>query len=303
MFLIATIMIHDGWMELQQMRYVLAVAEERNFTRAAHRCHIVQSAMSHQIKALERELGAQLFARTSRRVELTAAGAAFLPSARASVDAAERATAEAVAATGELRGNLTIGVIPTVTAVDIPAVLARFRQRHPAVRTMLRGGGSDEFMVAIGAGTMDIAVLGLAEGTPPRGVAAQELSRDRLVAVVGTGHRLAARCRADLTELAEEIFVDFPSGSSGRAQSDAVFGAAGIHRYVAFEAMSTDMILDLVRADLAVALLPPDVVPHDNTLRIITLPHGPIRVEYLAWSDFNPSPAAAAFRDLVREER
>src|SRR5690606_13883593 len=152
---------HDGLMELQQLRYVLAVAEERNFTRAAERCHIVQSAMSHQIKALEREVGVQLFARTSRRVELTAAGAAFLPAARASIEAADRAIAEASAATGELRGTLTIGVIPTVAAIDIPAALGRFRHAHPAVRIRLRGGGSDEFIAAIAAGTMDAAVLGL----------------------------------------------------------------------------------------------------------------------------------------------
>lgn len=163
----AAILIHDGWMELQQLRYVLAVAEERSFTRAAERCHIVQSAMSHQIKALEREIGMRLFARTSRRVDLTAAGEAFLPSAQASVEAAERAIVDASAATGELRGTLTIGVIPTVTAIDIPAALRRFRRKHPAVRVRLRGGGSDEFMAAIAAGTMDVAVLGLPTADRP----------------------------------------------------------------------------------------------------------------------------------------
>ncbi len=105
-------------MELQQMRYVVAVAEERNFTRAAERCRVVQSALSHQVKALERELGVRLFARTSRRVELTAAGEAFLPHARASLESAERAIADAASAAGEVRGTLTIGLIPTVTALE-----------------------------------------------------------------------------------------------------------------------------------------------------------------------------------------
>ncbi|HMS36947.1 MAG TPA: LysR family transcriptional regulator, partial [Arachnia sp.] len=132
-------------MELQQMRYVVAVAEERSFTRAAGRCFVVQSALSHQIKALERELGVTLFARTNRRVELTAAGEAFLASARTSLDAAGRAATDAAAAVGEIRGSLTVGLIPTVSAIDIPAALKEFRRAHPAVRFALRGGGSDEF--------------------------------------------------------------------------------------------------------------------------------------------------------------
>ncbi|WP_394275979.1 LysR family transcriptional regulator, partial [Luteococcus sp.] len=102
-------------MELQQMRYVVAIAEEKNFTRAAERCFVVQSSLSHQIKALEHELGVALFARSSRRVELTAAGEAFLVHARASLAAAERAVSEAAAANGQVRGTLTVGVIPTVT--------------------------------------------------------------------------------------------------------------------------------------------------------------------------------------------
>lgn len=286
-------------MELQQLRYVLAVAEERNFTRAAERCHIVQSAMSHQIKALEREVGVQLFARTSRRVELTAAGAAFLPAARASIEAADRAIAEASAATGELRGTLTIGVIPTVTAIDIPAALGRFRHAHPAVRIRLRGGGSDEFIAAIAAGTMDVAVLGLPDTAPPQGVASRELVRERLVAVLSAQHRLAERRRLRLDELDEETFVDFPAGTPGRTPSDLAFATVGIHREVAFEAMSTDLILDLVRNDLAIALLSPDVVPADDTLRTVALTGGPTRIEHLAWSGFNPSPAATAFLGML----
>ncbi|MEV4068036.1 LysR family transcriptional regulator, partial [Nonomuraea dietziae] len=87
-------------MELQQMRYVVAVAETSNFTRAAERCMVVQSALSHQIARLERELGARLFERTSRRVRLTPEGEAFLPAARQALEAAERARAEVAAAAG-----------------------------------------------------------------------------------------------------------------------------------------------------------------------------------------------------------
>ncbi len=280
---------------MQQLRYVVAVAEERNFTRAAERCFVVQSALSHQIKALERELGVTLFARTNRRVEPTPAGEAFLPAARASIEAAERAVTDAAAAMGEIRGTLTIGVIPTVTAIDLPAALAAFHQTHPAVRIRLRGGGSDEFIAAINDGGMDVAVLGLPDTMRPRGVRTRVLARERLVAVVSADHALAGRRRLRLQDLADETFVDFPEGTPGRVPSDLAFRAAGLHREVAFEAMSTDLILGLVRHNLVITLLSPAVVPQDDRLRAIPLSGGPTRVEYLAWSGFNPSPAAQAF--------
>lgn len=290
-------------MELQQLRYVIAVAEEKNFTRAAERCFVVQSSLSHQIKALEHELGVTLFARSSRRVELTAAGDAFLVHARASLDAAERAASEAAAANGQIRSPLTVGVIPTVTAIDIPAALGQFHRTHPHVRISLRGGGSDEFIDAISAGRMDVAVLGLPNSTPPTGVSTRVLAREQLVAVVSTGHPLAGRRRLRLDDLADDVFVDFPEGTPGRVQSDLAFRAAGVRRDVAFEVMSTDLILDLVRQGLVVAMLSPAVIPNDaDDLRTIPVTAGPTRVEYLAWSSFNPSPAAQAFLDTLQPQ-
>lgn len=287
-------------MELQQLRYVVAVAEERNFTRAAVKSHVVQSALSHQIKTLEHELGVQLFARTSRRVELTEAGSAFLPAARATLDAAQRAIAEAVATTGDLRGRLMIGAIPTVTTVDVTAALGDFHRAHPNVEIGLTTGGSLDFVTAIRDSAMDVAVLGLPDATPPTGVATQVLARENLVAVLGPGHRLAGRRRLRLADLAEETFVDFPGDSPGRAQSDRAFAAAGLTRSVAFDVMSTEVMLDLVAQDLAVALLAPAVVPEARGLSTLPITDGPTRIEYLAWSEFNPSPTALAFLDTLR---
>ena len=281
------------------MRYVVAVAEERSFTRAAQRCHVVQSALSHQIKALERELGVTLFARSSQRVEVTAAGEGFLVAARESLDAAQRAITEATAATGQVRGELSLGVIPTVTALDLPAVLGEFHRAHPAVRINVRGGSSDQFLADLADGSLDVAVLGLPGPVSHRGVAVRELARERHVAVVAAGHRLARRKRLRLEELAEETFADFPATSPGREQSDRAFHAHGLHREVAFEVMSADLILDLVRHGLATALLTPGVVPVAADLRTIAVVDGPTRVECLAWRDFNPSPAARAFLELL----
>lgn len=277
------------------MRYVLAVAETGNFTRAAKRCLVVQSALSHQIAALERELGAKLFARTSRRVALTAAGEAFLPAARACLEAADRAAADAAAATGEIRGRLAVGMIPTVTGIDLPATLREFHHAHPRVKIVLRSAGSDDLTAAIRAGEVDVAVLGLPEAIEPRGVRFRALNHDKHVAVVARDHRLAALDRVDLPTLAAEPFADFPAATAGRAQSDVAFAAAGLNREVAFEAMSTDLIIGLIRQGLAVALLPSRFVTGIPDLVTIPVADGPGRVEYLAWSDFNPTPAAVAF--------
>lgn len=286
-------------MELQQLRYAVAIAEEQSFTRAAQRCFVVQSALSRQIKSLESELGVRLFARTSRKVKVTPAGEAFVKQARLCLQAAERAKASAAAAHGQIRGSLTIGVIPTVTAVDIAAVLGAFRRSYPEVGVHVRTGGSDEFLRRIAAGQLDVGVLGLAEGVTPRGVQTRELSQERLVAVLSEGHRLAGRRRLRLKDLADEPFVDFPEGSSGREQSDLAFDRARLRREVSLEVNTADLLTGLVRQGLGVALVAPSVAREAPGCVCIPVSDGPVRVEYLAWDSFNPSPVAQVFVDSI----
>lgn len=277
----------------------MAIAEEQSFTRAAQRCFVVQSALSRQIKSLESELGVRLFARTSRKVEVTPAGEAFVKQARLCLQAAERAKASAAAAHGQIRGSLTIGVIPTVTAVDIAAVLGAFRRSYPEVGMHVRTGGSDEFLRRIAAGQLDVGVLGLAEGVTPRGVQTRELSQERLVAVLSEGHRLAGRRRLRLKDLADEPFVDFPEGSSGREQSDLAFDRARLRREVSLEVNTADLLTGLVRQGLGVALVAPSVAREAPGCVCIPVSDGPVRVEYLAWNSFNPSPVAQVFVDSI----
>src|SRR5580700_8703764 len=120
-------------MELRHLEYFVAVAEERNFTRAAARLHIVQSAVSAAVKSLEQELGAPLLDRTSKRVALTDAGAALLPKARATLDAARDARDTVDEVRGGLRGTLRIGTMTSVSLVDIPALMGRYHARFPGI--------------------------------------------------------------------------------------------------------------------------------------------------------------------------
>ncbi|MYR42203.1 LysR substrate-binding domain-containing protein [Streptomyces sp. SID5910] len=286
-------------MDLQQMRYVLAVAETASFTRAAERCHIVQSALSHQVARLEKELGARLFERTSRRVRLTTAGEAFLPAARQALEAADRARAEVAAATGEIRGRLTVGSIPTVAAVDLPALLHDYRRRHPQVRISLRAGSSERLVEQVRDGTLDAAFLGVQPGFRLEGVHDAQLAHDRHVAVVAPDHPLAARDAVDLRLLAGEAFVDFAEGSAARAQSDQAFAAAGLRREVTFEVSGVELMVRMVRHGLGIALLPAAFTTELHGLRCVSITDGPVREERLVWRRAAPSPAAAAFLSLL----
>ncbi|MDF3298871.1 LysR family transcriptional regulator [Streptomyces tropicalis] len=286
-------------MDLQQMRYVVAVAETASFTRAAEQCHVVQSALSHQVARLEKELGARLFERTSRRVRLSPAGEAFLPAARQALEAAERARAEVAAATGEIRGRLTVGSIPTVAAVDLPAVLRDYRLRHPQVRISLRTGASERLVEQVRDGALDVAFLGVQPGFRPQGVRDRELAHGRHVAVVAPGHPLATRHEVDLRLLSEEVFVDFADGSAARAQSDRAFAAVGLRREVAFEVSGVELMVRMVRHGLGIALLPAAFTAELHGLRCVPITDGPVRVERLVWSRFTPSPAASAFLALL----
>ncbi len=281
------------------MRYVIAVAETNNFTRAAQRCLVVQSALSHQIARLEKELGTRLFERTSRRVRLTAAGAAFLPAARQCLEAAERAAAEVAAAVGEVRGRLTVGLIPTVAAVDLPSVLKDFHRRHPKARVSLSVGASEDLVEQVRKGEIEVAFLGIPVTARPRGVQARELARERLIAVVSPDHPLAGESSVDLRRLASEVFVDLPAKTAGRAQSDLAFAAAGLTREVAFEVTNADYLARLVGAGLGVALLPPTYVAGLARVTTIEVTDAPARVEYVVWGRESRTPAAAAFLELL----
>ncbi|MGW2525152.1 LysR family transcriptional regulator [Streptomyces sp. NPDC001617] len=282
-------------MELQQMRYVVAVAETNSFTRAAERCLVVQSALSHQIARLEQELGAKLFERTTRRVRLTPAGAAFLPAARQCLESAERASLEVAAAIGEVRGRLSVGLIPSVAAVDIPGALRDYHQRYPQVRISLRVGASDDLVEQVKQGTIEVAFLGLPTTMRPEGVSARELARDRLVAVIAPDHPLADEPAVDLQRLSSEVFVDLPAKTAGRVQSDLAFSAAGLVRDVAFEVTNADFLARMVGQGLGVAMLPSAYAAQLSGVTTVEVIDAPARVEYIIWSAEGRTPAATAF--------
>lgn len=285
------------------MRYVIAITETGSFTRAAEQCHVVQSALSHQIAKLERELGATLFVRGHRQVRLTPAGEAFLRPARQAVTAAETARDEVAAISGLLRGTLRVGTIGTFTAFDLATTLGLFRERHANVEFTVVGRGSELLIGDIRRGELDVGLVGLPKGYPmPPDVNHRQLRTDTFTLLTSREHRLAAgrRRKVPLAELVDETFVDWPADSQARAETDEAFEAAGLPRRVEYEVNHIDLIVRFVRASLAIALVPEGTVDPAPDIPQLALANPPKRAQSIVWSR-TPSPAARAFLDLVRD--
>src|SRR5689334_15136231 len=153
-------------MDLRQLEYFIAVAEEANFTRAADRVHITQSGVSAQIRQFERELGADLFDRSARMVRLTPAGAAALPHARKALAAAQAIRTACDDVNGLLRGRLRIAMVTGCTVTPLFDALAAFHRRHPRIEIALSEDNSETMLEQVRAGSVDIALAAVAGGIP-----------------------------------------------------------------------------------------------------------------------------------------
>lgn len=285
-------------MELRQLEHFVAAAEERHFTRAAQRLHIVQSGLSASIRALERELGASLFVRSTRRVELTPAGRALLPEARRAL-AAVSAAADAVAAVqGLLRGTLAVGTMQVLPpAVDLLAVLGRFHAEHPGVELRLRQAGTGTLLAEVAAGALDLALVAPV-GRPPNGVVVRALASDRLLIACTPAHPLAGRGEVELAELAGEPFVDFQQDWGLRMLVDQQLAAAGRDRRIALEVNDVPTLLELVANGLGVALVPEVVTRHPADVRYLRL-RPPAPTFDVAVATVGDPPANPAARVLL----
>ncbi len=153
-------------MELRQLEYFVAVAEEANFTRAAERVHISQSGVSAQIRQLEHDLGAELIDRSGRSASLTPAGQAALPQARAALTAVSAVRQAVDEVTGLIRGRLVIGMVTACTVTPLFDALAGFHRAHPGIEIALVEGNSDWLIEQVRSGQADLALIGAA-GAPP----------------------------------------------------------------------------------------------------------------------------------------
>ncbi|MDX3071196.1 LysR family transcriptional regulator [Streptomyces sp. NPDC088354] len=286
-------------MELRQLEHFVTVAEEANFTRAAARLHVVQSAVSSTIKSLERELGTPLLERTSKRVLLTDAGAALLPRAHAALNAAREAVDAVAEVRGGLRGTLRLGTMSTVGLVDFPALLGAFHRRHPGVllQTSAAASGSQGLIDALLERRLDLAFVSLPGPYPP-GVALTDLVTSVLDLVVPVGHPLAQRRTASITDLAGLDFVDFPESYGIRTVADLAFAAASVTRRVALEITDAPTGVAYVRNGLGVALLPRPALAEAEDVATLTIDDANLDWPFSLAAPSGRTPSAAA-RALV----
>ena len=293
-------------METRQLEYFVAVAEELSFTRAAQRLFAVQSSVSSAIRALEAELHTTLFDRSTRRVALSRAGAAFLPEAKAALEALERAKSVVQETTDGLRGSIRIGVLTSVDLLDLPGLLGAFRRRHPMVdiRVTASVTGATGHADGVRQGRLDLAFLSL----PPADLAGLHtvaLATRPFEVLLPATHWLAERAELTLEDLAGEQFVDTLRGFGNRVVADRAFDAIGAPRRIVVEVSDIATVPDYVRAGLGIAVVPALFQATDPAVTIRPLAGTPLqwqlRIATLAGRE--PSRAVRTLLDLIEEYR
>ncbi|MET8971466.1 LysR family transcriptional regulator [Streptomyces hydrogenans] len=288
-------------MDLRQLEYFVAVAEERNFTRAAERVHISQSGVSAQIRRLEHELGAELFDRSARTVTLTVAGEAALAHARAALASAEAVGRAVDEVTGLVRGRLTVGMVVGCTVTPLFDALAAFHEAHPGVEIRLREETSARLADAVRSGTVDLALIGAA-ATTPDGLDALTIIDERLVAAVPPGHPLTGLPHVTLRELTAHPLVCMPSGTGLRAVLDQACAEQDLHPSIAMEAGAADAIADLAVRGLGVAVLSASMAtPYTDRLTALPLTDADVpALLALVWRPAH-NPAVRTLLDHARK--
>ncbi|WP_447004765.1 LysR family transcriptional regulator [Saccharothrix isguenensis] len=285
-------------MELRQLEYFVAVAEECHFTRAARRMHVAQSGLSASIRALEVELGAPLFVRSTRQVELTQAGRALLVEARRALGTIDAARDAVAAVQGLLRGTLSVGSIQCLHAVHLPAVLARFHELHPGVELSLRQAGSGELVDLVRAGRLDLAFV--TSGRAGDDLKVTTLSSEPLVLACAPELPLAGRESVRLAELAGQPFVDFNPDWGTRDDVDRALATAGVDRKLAVEVNDVHSLLDFVGFGLGVALVPRSFAGKQTRAVFVDLVDAPT-AETAVVTAPTVSAAASVLLDMVVE--
>lgn len=287
-------------MEIHQLQYFVAVAEEASFTRAAARVHVAQPGVSAQVRRLEAELGQQLLDRSGRAVTLTEVGAAVLPFARAALDALDGARLAVDQLAGLVRGQVTVGMVSGCALPSLAELLADFHGRYPGVTIALTEDGSDRLLELLRDGTLDLALIGAA-GPAAEGLETAVLLEDELVAAVCPEDPLAAERSITVAELRDQPLVSLPRGTGVRAALDAACADVGFTPRIVLEASALPMVAQLAERGLGVAILPASAAP-DGALRALPIgePQPRSRLE-LAW---NPAAAhSPAARALVEHTR
>lgn len=285
-------------MELRQLEYFVAVATELNFSRAAQRIHVVQSALSASVGKLEKELGVELFDRSKRQIALTAPGETFLEHARGVINTVQTARSSVEGYRDQLTGTVTLGTLMSWGTLNLAAALEEFRRVNPLVTVCLRQSltGSAGHLDAIANGQMDLALVSIPSSPSPL-VVLQRLTQEPMVLVCESSHALAHRRRVRLVDLDGQDFINFPLGWGIRQRLDANFAASGIRPNGAYEVADYAIAAELIRYRLATTVLP--ISAANRFPDLCTVPLNPPLTWTLSLASAAPETVSRATKALV----
>jgi DNA-binding transcriptional LysR family regulator len=291
---------YDRYVELRQLRAVEAVARHRHFTRAAEELHVAQSALSHQVRQLERELGTALFERTSRRVTLTEAGDVIAARARRVLAEVDGAREEVDELRGVERGHIEIGALHPAGDVDVPGLLQRFSQAHPGIEVGLREGIAADMYRRVATDELDAAFCLLADATPDD-LAVEHLSDEDVVAAFAP-ERAPSGSHVTVGDLAQHTLVAPRHGSAITFVMDQRFADAGQRLRLALESGDPFLLRALAARGFATAILPRSITELEGPALEVRALRPAVRLPVaLVWRrERNASPAVRAFITFVR---
>jgi DNA-binding transcriptional LysR family regulator len=296
------------YMDLRQLRQFVVLAEELNFRRAAAKLHMTQPPLSAAIQRLEERLEVVLFERARNKVQLTAAGAAFLREARNLLAQADMAVEVARSAERGTSDVLRLAVVDSAAFELLPQVLGAFRQRFPAARIVVKTDTSENAVAALRKGALDVAII-VPSANESGGLVISELRQERFCVAVAKSHRLGGRKQVKLSEFAEDQFVSLYPSSSSPGYSAALlqaFHTSGIYPRINPGAGRTLANLVLVSIGDSVALTPRPMrrIQLENVtfLDVVSDAGQPLCYTLaLARSATNASPLVGALWEIARE--
>lgn len=283
-------------MELHQLEYVVAVAKFHSFTKAAAEINTTQPLLSQQIKKLESELGVQLFERTTRNVELTSAGKAFLLHAQKVLGEIAQSKNTVRDYLDAARGNIRLGVLPVIGHYGLTSLIANFQRQFPGVRMEFVEGECQELLTLLLENKIDAAFV--SETETPQTIDSYSLVKDHVVLVTNILHPLASRQAVDIASLANEKFITAHPSSGLYENFVSACRDAGFEPDILYHCNQVETQLELVREGLAVTVLSSKVAARypDHDLATIGLnPEVLRKISLVTLHDDHPDPAIKVF--------
>lgn len=291
--------ITDLNVSTRQVKAFLALAEQKNFTRAADQCHLSQSAFSTLIRTLEEAISIRLFDRDTRKVELTPEGRLFLAGASRLLEDFRAALADLGEHAARRRGRVALAALPSLAAGWLPGVLAEFRSRYPGIELDVADELSESCVERVRSGRADFALAAVRASAPE--LRTDPFCSDRFHLVCRVDHPLARRRKLTLAQLAGEPFIHLARSSSVRQHIEAAMRPAQMNRVMELEQLST--VAGMVRAGLGITVVPSLTLFHfqhpDLATRPLNAPGLKRELFVIRWKDRSLSSAAQALLEFL----